>query len=228
MATTYFDDAERSVAFPLNSRIDRDRAYRRALRHSRWVRLLRALLLAIIPVVLLAVVAANYIAPVGGFRLPAEIAKLVIKGTKITMQQPRLSGFTNNSRAYHFSAFSAAQDLLKPDLMELQQIRANMEMTDKSTVNLWADDGLYDIKAEMLTLHDNIRVVSSTGYQARLSEAVVNMHTGDVVSEHPVAVKLLDGDLHAQHLQIAENGDAIVFSGGVTLLLQGKDANQGR
>ena len=41
-----------------------------------------------------AVIAANYMPTVGGIRLPADLGKLVIKGTKVTMQQPRLNGFT--------------------------------------------------------------------------------------------------------------------------------------
>ena len=76
---------------------------------------------------------------------------MVIKGTKITMQQPRLTGFTTDVRAYEFSARAAAQDITKPDLVELQQIRAKVEMADKSIVHMWADTGLYNMKTDMLT-----------------------------------------------------------------------------
>ena len=47
-----------------------------------------------------------------------------------------------------------------------------MEMQDKSTVEMSAASGVYDVKAEMLTLNDNIALRPSTGYQGRLSEAV--------------------------------------------------------
>ena len=60
----------------------------------------------------------------------------MIKGTKVTMQQPRLTGYTVDSRPYEFTANSAEQDITKPDLMELHQIQAKMEMEDKSTVNV--------------------------------------------------------------------------------------------
>ena len=185
MTTISFAGAEQRAALPARSRGSNDRIYRRAMRHSWRVRMLRVCVLLAIPAVLAAVTMQNYLPSIEGLRLPAEIGNMVIKGTKITMQQPRLTGFTPDSRAYEFNANSAAQDITKPDLVELQQIRAKVEMADKSIVHLWADTGLYDMKADMLTLDDNIHLVSSTGYEARLSHAVVDMGKGTVVSRIP-------------------------------------------
>ncbi len=209
----------RGVALSGRSRGDTERAYRAARRHSRLVRWLRLSLLATIAVVLLIVVVANFMPPVGGFRLPEELGKLVIKGTRITMQQPRLAGFTNDARAYVFTANSAAQDVTRPYFLQLQQPRAKIEMADKSTVGMSANSGTYDMKTEMLTLNDNIHLVSSTGYEGRLSEAVIDVRKGDVVSEKPVAVKLLNGFLNAQRLEVVDNGSVIRFGGGVAMTL---------
>ena len=63
---------------------------------------------------LIAIVGANYMPTVGPLRLPGELGSLVIKGTKVTMQQPRLSGYTADSRPYEFTANSADQELTKP------------------------------------------------------------------------------------------------------------------
>ena len=84
---------------------------------------------------------------------------------------------------------AAEQDITKPDLMELHQSQAKIEMQDKSIVNMSANSGSYDMKTEMLTLADEIDVVSSNGYEARLSEAAVDVHKGTIVSEKPVWVK---------------------------------------
>ena len=165
----------------MNARGDIELTYRRALRHSRRVRWLRIGVLAGISAVLVVVVAANYM-PIDGLRLPGDIGKLVIKGTKITMQSPRLTGYTSDSRAYELSANAAAQDITKPDLVELQELHAKMAMADKSTVDLSADTGIYDVKADNLTLNNNIHLISSSGYEARLSQAVVDMRTSHVVS----------------------------------------------
>ncbi len=172
-----------------------------------------------IAAVLFTVVVINYMPPIGGFRLPGELGKLVIHGTKITMQQPRLTGFTADSRAYEFSADAAAQDITKPNLVELQQLHAKMEMADKSTVEMSAATGIYDVKSEMLTLKDNIYLASSTGYEGRLSEAVIDVRKGNVVSDKPVWVKMLNGFLNAKRLDIVENGSVVRFT-GVAMTLQ--------
>jgi lipopolysaccharide export system protein LptC len=198
--------------FSASARGDFARSYRAALRHSRFVWWLRISVPAGIAAVLLTVIAINYIPPIGGFRLPGELGNLVIHGTKITMQQPRLTGFTIDSRAYEFSADAASQDITKPDLVELHQLHAKMEMQDKSTVDMTAVSGFYNMKTEILTLNDNIELQSSTGYAGRLSEAVVDVRKGNVVSDKPVFVKMLDGFLNAQRLDIADHGSVLRFS----------------
>ena len=210
--------------FSASSRDNFERSYRAALRHSRHVRLLRVSVLAGIALVLLTVVGINYMPPIGGFRLPGQLGNLVIHGTKITMEQPHLTGFTVDSRAYEFSADAAAQDITKPNLVELHQLHAKMEMQDKSTAEMSALSGIYDVKSEMLTLNDNIELVSSTGYEGRLSEAVVDVRKGNVVSDKPVWVKMLNGFLNAKRLDIVENGSVVRFSDVAMTLDPGKSA----
>jgi lipopolysaccharide export system protein LptC len=208
----------RTSGLSARSRSDSDRTYRRAIRHSRHVRWLRVGLVGAIALVLLGVVADDYL-PVGGLRLPGEIGKLVIQGRIITMQNPHLTGFTTDQRPFEFNADSFQQDITKPDLVNMQRIRAKLEMADKSVVHLSANGGIYNNKTDMLTLHDNIRLVSSTGYEARLSEATVDMNKGTVVSNTPVWVKMLDGDLNAKALEILDKGDVLRFT-EVTMVLQ--------
>jgi len=222
VSTAYPADAARDAAFATTSATtsrDADGAYWAARRHSQYVRALRVIVLAGIAVVLLGVMAANYMPAVGPIRLPGELGKLVIKGTKITMQAPKLTGYTSDSRPYEFTADTAAQDINKPDLVELQKLHARLQMEDKSTVEMTAPSGLYDMKAEKLVLNEDIALASSTGYAARLQEAIVDMHSGNVISNKPVKVKLLNGFLDAKRLEISENGAVIRFDGGVSMVL---------
>jgi lipopolysaccharide export system protein LptC len=219
LTTISFARAERGAGYPARSRgRDNERLYRRALRHSRHVRWMRATVILAVSLVLLAVVADNYW-PFGGLRLSGEIGNLVIKGTKITMQTPRLTGYTSDARPYEFTAATAQQDITKPDFVELQQIHAKIAMADKSTVHMWADTGHYNMKTDMLDLKDNIHLVSSTGYEARLTRATVDVSKGNVVSDTPVWIKLLDGDLNAKHMEITDKGETLHFT-DVTLVLQ--------
>ncbi|MDE1973631.1 MAG: LPS export ABC transporter periplasmic protein LptC [Hyphomicrobiales bacterium] len=179
----------------------------------RWLRIGVPLAIA---AALLTVIGANYM-PTAGIRLPHDLGKLVIKGTKVTMQQPKLSGFTVDSRPYEFSAQSAEQDITKPDFMELHQIQASMEMEDNSMVHVTSNGGNYNMKSETLILRDNVHLFSSTGNELRLSEAAIDVHKGTVRSDKPVWVKLTNGVINAKRLDVLDSGAIIRFGGGVTM-----------
>ena len=51
-----------------------------------------------------------------------------MSGTKITMEAPKLTGFTRDNRAYKVTADAAAQDITNPTVLELTGIRGKMEM----------------------------------------------------------------------------------------------------
>jgi lipopolysaccharide export system protein LptC len=219
LTAAYPAGAAREASISTSSRGDIERTYRAAVRHSRYVRWMRRSVPVGIAASLLAVVIADYMPSLGKIRLPGELGQLVINGTKITMQQPKISGFTSDARPYEFTAQSAAQDITKPDYLELHQIHARIQMQDNSSVEVTAPRGSYDVKQEMLTLYDDIVLVSTTGYAARLTEATIDTRKGDVVSDKPVWVKLLNGFLNAKGLNVADNGDLLRFDNGVSMTL---------
>jgi lipopolysaccharide export system protein LptC len=135
------------------------------------------------------------------------------------MQQPRIAGFTKDSRPYELTAHAAAQDLANPDTIELQGLHGKSEMPDKAVFELTADVGVFDSKAEMLTLRQNVVLKSSSGFEVYLSEALIDVHSSNVVSEKPVEVRMLQGTIKANRMEVVDGGDAIRFSGGVTTVL---------
>jgi lipopolysaccharide export system protein LptC len=199
---------------------DNARAFRFAARHSRHVRILRIAIPIGVVLCLLVIVAATFLNPFRLLKLPKDFGALVISGSKITMEQPRLSGFTRDSRAYELTARAAAQDLSKPDQVELKEIRAKIDMQDKSTMQMSAAGGIYDTKSEMLTLGPDILLSSSTGYEGRLSEALIDIRKGNIVSNKPVEVKMLKGDLNANRLEVTDAGDLVRFDGGVRMTVK--------
>jgi lipopolysaccharide export system protein LptC len=212
------NDPEATRSYWSMSRNDVDRAFRSARRHSRTVRILRIAVPASVGLVLVIVMLITYLNPLRMLaKLPINLDNLVVSGTKVTMEQPRLSGFTSDARAYELTADTAAQDMTKPDIVELRNIRAKVEMQDKSSMELRAITGVYDAKGEMLKLDRNIEINSSTGYQGRLREALIDIRKGNVVSEQPVEVKMLQGTLNANRLDILDSGDLVRFHGGVVM-----------
>jgi lipopolysaccharide export system protein LptC len=212
------NDQDGAHAYWTMSRGDAERAFSAARRHSKLVRFLRIAVPAGVLLALVTLALITYLNPLRMLaKLPINIDNLVVSGTKVTMEAPHLSGFTSDARAYELIADTAAQDMTKPDIVELRNIRAKVEMQDKSTMELTALTGLYDAKGETLRLDKDIRLNASTGYQGRLSEALIDIRKGNVVSEHPVEVKMLQGTLNANRLDIIESGELIRFHGGVVM-----------
>jgi lipopolysaccharide export system protein LptC len=116
------------------------------------------------------------------------------------------------------NARAAAQDLTNPDVLELQDVNATMEMQDKSVFHVVARAGLYDTKTEKLTLQQNI-LVTSSNYEGRLTEAVIEIHQGNVVSEKPVEVKMQQGVVTADRLQVVNSGSIVRFEGNVIMVM---------
>ena len=209
------------------SRGDSERAFRAARRHSRLVRMLRISIPAVVVIGTTVIALITYFNPLRMLGpLPIDVGSLVVSGSKITMEHPRLSGFTNDARAYELSADAAKQDLTKPDLIELHNLRATVEMQDKATIEMLATTGTYDSKGEMLKLDQNIMLSSSTGYSGHLSEAMIDMRKGYVVSKHPVELQLLQGTLNANRLEIIDSGDLVRFDGGVNMTLMLSNADK--
>ena len=93
-------------------------------------------------------------------------------------------------------------------------------MGNKTTVQMVATNGLYNTKVEQLMLRQGVVITSSSGYEGRLSEAVVDVRKGRVVSDKPVELKLVNGTLNAKRLEITDSGDLVRFDGGVDLFLK--------
>jgi lipopolysaccharide export system protein LptC len=152
-------------------------------------------------------------------KIPVEMGNLVVSGTKITMESPHLAGFSVDQRPYEMWAKAAIQDLTDPDHVELKTLRAKMMMEDRSTVTLDARTGYHDSKQQTLDLRKDVFVQSSTGYEARMSQALVDLAKGTVTSDEHVDVKLLNGTLTADKLRIFNSGEIVRFEGNVVMNL---------
>ena len=192
-----------------------------ASRHSRMVRVLRIAVPAAVVVSMAAIVGVSIFNPFRMLlpKLPIDMDNLVVSGTKITMEAPHLAGYTPDQRPYEVQAKTATQDLTDPDHVELKTLRAKVLMEDRSTLTLDALRGMFDNKLQTLDLHKDIFLQTSTGYEARLSQAFVDMGKGIVTSEEHVDVKLTNGTLSSDRLRITGGGEVVRFEGNVVMHL---------
>ena len=196
-----------------------------AARHSRMVRILRVAVPGAVLLALAAIVSVSIFNPFRMImpKLPLDSGNLVVSGTKITMESPHLAGYTPDRRPYELWAKTATQDITDPDHVDLHDLRAKVLMEDQSTLFLDARNGRFDNKQQQLDLHKDIFLRTSTGYEARLNSAFVDMNKGTVSSDERVDVKLTNGTLTADKLRITEGGDVIRFEGNVVMHLDKLD-----
>src|SRR6516162_7353626 len=79
-------------------------------------------------------------------KLPIDMSNLVVSGTKITMESPHLSGYSQDRRPYEVWAKTATQDVTDPDHVELKTLRGKVLMKDQSPVTRGAVNGMMDKK----------------------------------------------------------------------------------
>jgi lipopolysaccharide export system protein LptC len=200
-----------------------------AARHSRMVRILR---IAVPGAVALAMAGIIGISVFNPFRmlmpkLPLDMSNLVISGTKITMESPHMAGYTPDRRPYEMWAKTAVQDVTDPDHVDLNKLRTKLLMQDGSTMFLDSLTGLFDNKAQTLDLHKDIFLQTTTGYEARLTQAHIDMVKNTVDSDEHVDVKLTNGTLTSDRLHITNGGEVVVFEGNVVMHLDHLDTDNG-
>ncbi|PYF02390.1 lipopolysaccharide export system protein LptC [Rhodopseudomonas faecalis] len=197
-----------------------DARFAAAARHSRLVRTLRVAVPAAVAVAMAAIIAVSVLNP---FRLlaklPIDPGRLVVSGTKVTMESPHLSGFTPDGRPYELWAKAATQDLTRPDQVDLSTLRAKLLTEDQSTVMIDARNGVFDTKSQLLQLRKDVYLLATSGYEAWLTQALVDLGKGTISSDEPVDVKWQGGTLRGQKLRITERGDLVRFDGGVVMHL---------
>jgi lipopolysaccharide export system protein LptC len=203
----------------MNGGNDREPAFRAALRHSRVVRFYRRAIPVGLIGIMATIAAAAYFQPLKAlYKLPVD-AKVVVSGSRINMESPKLGGFTRDGRPYQLTARAAAQDLTNPGVLELKDVRARITMQDKNTVDVSAVTGVYDTKGDTMVLKTDVVITSSAGYSVHMNEAEIDVKTNRMVSDKSVEVTLSNGTIKSKRMDVSENGDLMRFTGDVDVYL---------
>lgn len=183
-----------------------------AARESRRVRRLRVLLPAIGALLFALVVFATVITRIS---ISLSVGDLKITTDGLAMDAPHLSGSDGKGRTYKVRAESALQDLTDTKIIRLKGIDANVIQADGSQANLLADSGIYDSGAQKLVLKENIRLANSDGSGGALSRAEIDLNTGALTSDSPVAFSSRLGKINAEKMGLEKKAGTVTFTGGV-------------
>lgn len=200
-------------------------AFRAARRHSRVVRLFRKA----IPVCAILALGVFVLGPIlnpfstiGGL----SMGPISLSGSKVTMEKPKLTGFRKDNRPYEVTAISAAQDIRKPNVVELNMMNARLETEQGGWVRLESKSGIFDSQKEQMQLNDNIKVATDAGYEAFLKSADIDFKAGTIRSKEPVQVNMGTIRITADTLDVSDNGKIIVFNGRVNTVIDNSEQAQ--
>jgi lipopolysaccharide export system protein LptC len=138
-----------------------------------------------------------------------------LSATQVVMEKPKLAGFKKDNRPYEVVAKSAVQDVSKPQIVKLDEMDARIVLSSGETANLIAKTGIYDTQNETLDVKTNVRIKTTGGYDIHLESASIKFKTGDISSSQPVNVKMNNGEIDANSLEMVDNGRRVTFLGNV-------------
>jgi lipopolysaccharide export system protein LptC len=198
---------------------ERAKAFRRARRHTRFVRLLRLLL----PVCAIASVGFYFTGYLSSARISIQVPQGTVTasvptfdGSNLKMENPKYEGFTAGGGKFSVTAKTGYQDFRNPSVFRLETIAAHLAQPDEQWAHLVSDDGVYDSKKELLTLAGNIKVTSSNGMTVHLKTAEVQVKPQIVTSKDPVIVEMSNGStVESERMSLDAKAKEVVFEGSV-------------
>ncbi|SKA02979.1 LPS export ABC transporter periplasmic protein LptC [Consotaella salsifontis] len=193
-----------------------EREFRRARRHSTLVRILRISLPVLAVLILLAAGAKTWLARL----IPDDmsLANVTVSDGRIVMEAPRLSGFDSHDQPYWMVADKAYQSV-GDGRIDLEGVRANLSLTDGTTVDISATKGQFDPEKQTLSLDDKITVRTSSGMTAEMQHADVNIAKNELTGQGPVEITTQSQTVHAGSLKVAGGGKLLSFGDRVKMTL---------
>lgn len=193
----------------------RTAAFKAASRHTARVRLMKR---AIVLGAVVAVSAIGMLAFFNPFRhLPGSmsIAGVGVQGTRITMDSPKIAGVQQGGGLYEIKAKAGIQDITKPSVIELVGVDAKVGMADRTTTRIRAQNGMYDSKADSMSLKGEVRIANTSGYVLNLQSALMDFKGGVFASHERLRIDLKGGEVSADDMTISNNGHVIAFRGNI-------------
>ncbi|KGF68204.1 hypothetical protein LL06_17925 [Hoeflea sp. BAL378] len=191
--------------------------YRRARRHSRLVRILKILLPLSAGLIVMAFVAVSWLDQMGPEGV--EIESVSLRDGKLVMQNPVMSGQGSDARPYTMQAARAIQDLTTPDVIMLEEIVADLPVSNGDKAVLKALSGIYDRAAQTLEFDQPFTVTTEAGMQADLQSADIDIAGGEMSTSEPVSVRSKEASVVAQSMQMQDKGRVIVFKDKVRMTI---------
>lgn len=195
----------------------REQAFRRAQKHSRKVQFLKFVLPAAGILIAGSFAAYSYTSVPGSVSF--DISESAYSDGKLVMANPKLDGYTKESRPYSMTATRALQHMDKSGIVDLEGIDARLPVSATEFATIGAARGVYDRENNTLDIPSAITVKTTDGMTAILQSAYLEIGPGNLRTKDPVDIKMNGAQIVADAMSVLENGKVLIFERGVKMNL---------
>lgn len=149
------------------------------------------------------------------FRRPAQP-----RAEALRVVEPRYQGIDELNRPFTVTA-NAGQQVGAEEILDLDEPRADIVLTDGAWIYLRARTGRYDKPASHLDLAGEVTIFHDEGTMLRTEQAAVQIDAGTAEGDAPVAAQGPFGTLTSEGFRLTERGAVIVFTGRAHAVLEG-------
>ncbi len=138
----------------------------------------------------------------------------------LRMVSPRITGVDKRGRPYVVTADTATQKVDNPNQIFLENIEADLMLDEGGNwLSVSSRFGTLQTEAETLELREEIDVYAANGYEFHAESADMDFRAGSLTSDQPVYGQGPVGTLNANGVETSDNGNKIVFTGGVRVVV---------
>lgn len=210
-------ELEKSRTNEADNEASRDKAFRRAVAHSRRVRFLKFALPAGAVLLVGGFVGYSYLSVPGSISF--DVSESAFANGKLVMASPKIDGFTKENRPYSMMATRALQHTDDSGIVELEGIDAKLPVSEKVFAVIGAERGVYDRNNNTLDVPSPITVQTTDGMTAKLKSAFLEITAGNLKTNDPVDIRLEGAKIVADAMTVLENGKVLIFEKRVKLEL---------
>jgi len=134
---------------------------------------------------------------------------------KITSDNSVITGRDSKDQPYKVTAKRAWQDPDNTKIIHLETMKAVLDQANGSSSTVVSDIAVYDSDTKKADLSGNVVLVRGDGTTARMDSATVYLKDQKLTSSVPVVVTSNDMIVHANGMEITNDGDDILFLNGV-------------
>lgn len=152
---------------------------------------------------------------------PVKKEELVPQSANIQNEllKPVYNSVDANKQPFTVTADLATQDRSNPDLVNLENPKAELAQNDGSKLSADAKTGLYEQKSQKLNLEGDVHLIHSEGYTLSTEELRVDIPTQKTFSGRDVRVEGPAGSIDAKGLEGDGVAGVLVFTGPAKVVL---------